>query len=96
MKTDMKLTHLGSPQKDPTFSSIRSCVLGCALLIGGGFAQAHEFCVSTAAELQGALTAASDGGAFNGEDNFVHVFQGTYMVGSATGGGPFRYGLAGD
>jgi hypothetical protein len=91
MKTDMKPAYLGSQQKGPTFSSIRSCVLACALLIGAGYAQAHLFCVSTATELQGALTAASDGGAFNGEDNYIHVFQGTYMVGSATGGGPFHY-----
>jgi hypothetical protein len=91
LKTDMKPTQLGSHQKDPTFYSIRSCVLGCALLIGGGYAQGHEFCASTATELQGALTAASDGGMYNGEDNYVLVVQGTYLVGSATGNGPFHY-----
>ena len=70
---------------------VRSRVLGSALLIVGGYAKAHEFCVSTAAELQGALTDASDGGMYNGEDNYVDVVQGTYLVGSATGNGPFHY-----
>jgi hypothetical protein len=92
LKTDMKPTQLGSRQKDRMFPPrIHSYALGCALLIGGGGAQAHEFCVSTATELQGALTDASDGGMYNGEDNYILVVQGTYLVGSATGGGPFHY-----
>ena len=70
---------------------MRSCLLCCALLVEGGYAKAHEFCVSTATELQGALTDASDGGMYNGEDNYVLVVPGTYLVGSATGNGPFHY-----
>ncbi len=88
----MKSTYPGSQQKDQMFSHcIRLSVLGCVLLIGGGYAQAHVFCVSNASQLQNALTDASDGGMYNGEDNFVRIVKGTYKVGSATGNLPFRY-----
>lgn len=90
----MKLERLRSQQKDLAFSCrLRSCVLGCAVFLAAAHAQAqaHFFCVSNAAELQGALTDASDGGMYNGEDNVVEIVKGTYKVGSATGNGPFHY-----
>ena len=84
--------YLCSQRKDPLFSGrLRAGALGSALLMTCGYAQAHFFCVSTSAALQGALTDASDGGLYNGEDNLVDVVQGTYVIGSATGNGPFHY-----
>jgi len=54
-------------------------------------AQAHNFCVSTAAQLQSALHDAGSGGAYNNESNIIRVVKGTYKTGSATGNGPFYY-----
>jgi hypothetical protein len=52
------------------------------------FAHAHEFCVSTATDLQNALTDASDGGMYNdGGLNSINLAQGTYK----TSGSPFQY-----
>lgn len=64
-----------------------------AILLCGvaGAAQAHIFCVSTAAELQAALTAASDGGAYNAEDNDIDVVAGSYPTGAATANGAFFF-----
>ena len=92
METNLKPTYLDPHQNDEMASHrLRACALGCTLLMACGYAQAHVFCVSTATQLQGALTDASDGGMYNGEDNNVLVVQGTYVVGSATGNGPFHY-----
>ena len=49
------------------------CCLVC-LVLGTGGAWAADFCVSTATELQNALTAAQT----NGEDDVIKVVQGTY------------------
>ncbi|MEO8673029.1 MAG: right-handed parallel beta-helix repeat-containing protein [Tahibacter sp.] len=88
----MKGSTRFSRQKDLLlWRSVCARALGCALLIGSAHAHAHVFCVSTASELQNALTASSDGGMYNGEDDFVHLVKGTYKVGSATGNGPFHY-----
>ena len=51
---------------------------------------AHEFCVSTAAELETALADASDGGMYAGENNDIGLRPGTYT----TSGGPFHYSNA--
>ena len=87
----MKTACVDSRRNDPMSSQQRAFLPGLVLLIASSYAQAHFFCVSTAADLQGALTDASDGGTYNGEDNFVAVEQGTYTIGSATGNGPFHY-----
>ncbi len=88
----MKFAYPCSEQKSLlTSRHVRSCLIGSALLVASAHAQAHTFCVSSAAELQGALDEASDGGIYNGENNIVLVVKGTYMVGSATSNGPFHY-----
>jgi hypothetical protein len=61
------------------------------LALLAGQAQANEFCVSTAQQLQDALTASSDGGMYSGESNIISVVQGTYKIGAATANGPFHY-----
>jgi parallel beta-helix repeat protein len=50
-------------------------------------ARAHEFCVSTASELESALADSSDGGMYAGENNDIGLLPGTYV----TGTGPFYY-----
>jgi hypothetical protein len=53
----------------------------CVLLAGAAAtASAHNFCVTDAADLQADLTAASDGGAYNGEDNILQVERNTYST----------------
>lgn len=58
-------------------------------------APAHDFCVSSAAQLQAALAAASDGGAYGGEDNEILVVKGVYKTGADTGNGAFSYASTG-
>lgn len=53
-------------------------------------AHAHDFCVTTAQQLQDALDAVSGGGAYVNEDNLISVVRGTYRTGSATGGTAFH------
>ena len=66
-------------------------VLAAGLILAGSCAQAHTFCVSTAAKLQAALDDSSDGGTYVGQINVIQVVQGTYKTGNATGNGPFHY-----
>jgi len=67
-------------------------IFGAAVAIGaGGPASAHLYCVSTAAQLQDALTQASDGGAHDDEDNVILLTAGTFKTGAATAHGPFLY-----
>ena len=61
------------------------------ILLPSHHAHAHNFCVSTAAQLQGALHDAGSGGVYNNESNIIRVVKGTYKTGSATGNGPFYY-----
>jgi len=61
---------------------------GLALSSAAG---AHEFCVTTAAQLQQALADSGDGGPYVAEVNQIDVVQGTYETGSATGNGPFTF-----
>jgi parallel beta-helix repeat protein len=68
-----------------------SIVFSAALLAVSTCVQAHTFCVSTATQLQNALTDSSDGGMYVGQINQVRVVAGTYNTGNATGNGPFHY-----
>jgi hypothetical protein len=79
------------PTNHFSFSSATTRALTAALLFAGSSAHAHTFCVSNATQLQSALTDSSNGGMYNGEDNFVDVVQGTYATGAATGNAPFFY-----
>jgi hypothetical protein len=78
----------------PQFHSTRcgsksiSMLAGC-LLVGAAASHAHTFCVGTAAALQSALTAASDNGANDNEDNTIEIVRGTY---STTGNGNAEFG----
>jgi len=69
----------------------RRFAFACALAFAGGTAHAHVFCATSEAELQQALTASSDGGLHNGEDNEIDLAPGTYTTGSATANGAFHY-----
>jgi hypothetical protein len=60
-------------------------------LTAASAAHAHVFCATTAAQLQQALTASSDGGMYNGEDNEIDLAVGTYKTGTATANGAFHY-----
>jgi parallel beta-helix repeat protein len=74
----------------------RGPILALALMALAGAAgskpaAAHYFCVSNSAQLQQALTATSDGGVYNNEDNSIELQQGLYRTGSITSNGPFFY-----
>ncbi|MBA8886680.1 hypothetical protein FHW12_000871 [Dokdonella fugitiva] len=69
----------------------RRIALSTLALLAAGTAHAHVFCATSAAQLQQALTAASDGGPYNGEDNEVDLAPGTYTTGAATSNGAFHY-----
>ncbi|MGA8277784.1 MAG: hypothetical protein WB784_06280 [Rhodanobacteraceae bacterium] len=81
------------PIKPSTFRASAHVAIAIVLssIAVAGPAQAHMFCVSTATQLQAALDDASDGGMYNGEDNYVEVVQGTYRTGAATGNAPFFF-----
>lgn len=49
------------------------------------------YCVSTAQELQQALTDSSDGGMNAGQDAYIEIVKGTYKTGTETANGPFTY-----
>lgn len=71
----------------------RTCpalVVMAALAVAGA-AHAHVFCATSAAQLQQALTASSDGGMYSGEDNEIDLAPGTYKTGAATANGAFHY-----
>jgi hypothetical protein len=68
-----------------------AALVGTGLMLTGHVANAHDFCATSAAELQSALDEASDGGIYNGEDNTIEVAKGTYKTGAATSNGPFYY-----
>jgi hypothetical protein len=79
----------------PTRAHVPSSILArlaFSLCAVSGVAQAELFiCAKTSAELQTALTDASDGGMNNGQDVSISIAQGTYKTGAATGNGPFHY-----
>ena len=52
--------------------------LAACLLIAAASAQAHTFCAANAAAVQAALTAASDGGANDNENNTIQIVIGTH------------------
>ena len=66
-------------------------LLALAALGIAPIAQAHYYCVATAAALQNALTQSSNGGVYNDEDNLIEVVQGTYQTGSASGNEAFHF-----
>lgn len=82
-------------ERDQTSSaSCRTAVivtLAAYWLIAATTAQAHNFCATTSTELQDALTQASDGGMYNGQDNDIRLIHHVYKTGAATGNGPFVY-----
>jgi hypothetical protein len=55
-----------------------TCVLAGCLLIAAVSAHAHTFCADTSTAVQAALTAASDGGANDNENNTIQIVIGTY------------------
>lgn len=59
-------------------------------LLAASAAEAHVFCVGTAADLQSAFDAGSDGGIYNGEDNIVELQAATYFT-TALDGGAFHF-----
>lgn len=77
----------------PTVGRRLGAAAAMALLVAAAAAPAcaHEFCVSNATQLQNALTDASDGGTYDGEDNFILLRAGVFSTGAATGNGPFHY-----
>jgi hypothetical protein len=84
-------------QTYPTRSALKTArlvALGALLFFAGAqIAQgaANFACVSTAAELQQALTDASNGGAHVNDDNIIELVAGTYKTGAATGNAPFFF-----
>lgn len=66
-------------------------LIPAALMLPGVLAHAHNFCAASAADLQDALTAAADGGAYNGEDNMIEVGPGTFSVAANAGGQRFYF-----
>jgi hypothetical protein len=75
----------------PVFRSSRGIVLALALAasVHPLDGNAHDFCVSTATQLQDALDAVSDGGAYVDEQSLIMIVKGTYLTGNATSNGPF-------
>lgn len=58
-----------------------TCALATIVLcLIGDRARAHTFCVSTTSQLQQALTDVSNGGAYNGEDNYIYLIEGAYLT----------------
>jgi hypothetical protein len=74
-----------------SFLWVATRAIGAISLLAGSCAHAHTFCVSTATELQNALTDASDGGMYAGENNAVRIMTGTYLTGATSGNAPFHY-----
>ncbi len=77
--------HPTHPTQYPQIHSTRCCpasisVLAACLLIATTSAQAHTFCAGSAAAIQAALTAASDGGANDKENNTIQIVIGTYYT----------------
>lgn len=77
------------PQRRAASALLHACAL--SLLAASGTAHAHYFCITTAAELQDALTQSSDGGLYDAEDNSLYLVHGLYKTGAATGNQPFFY-----
>lgn len=69
---------------------------GRVALVTAGFlagytAHAATICVATPSELQAELDHFSDGGPDNGQDALLELVAGTYVIGTATSGGPFHF-----
>ena len=71
---------------------VRLFVLATLIMVGMNNAISSEgFCVSSAAELQKALTESSDNGQYAGQDVQIIIATRTYETGSVTSNGPFQY-----
>jgi hypothetical protein len=83
--------------RDPATCSLLNQSVGvtvaAAISLAASTANADpvRVCVSTAVELQAALSQFSDAGILNGTDALIEVVAGTYTIGTATSGGPFHY-----
>jgi hypothetical protein len=71
--------------------SIYSILMFGLLFLSTSASAAVIYCVSTAQELQQALTDSSDGGMNAGQDSYIEIVKGTYKTGTATANGPFTY-----
>jgi hypothetical protein len=65
-------------------------VLAACLLIAAASVQAHTFCAGNAAAIQAALSAASDGGANDNENNTIQIVIGTHYT-ADNGNAEFYY-----
>lgn len=72
-------------------ATLLASVLSCVALP----LPAHEFCVASSSQLQQALNASADGGAYAVEDNVINIVKGHYLTGAASGNGPFHYNSLG-
>jgi hypothetical protein len=70
---------------------IKYLVVSSLGLAGMNDALGTSLCVSSATELQKALTDASDNGQYAAQDVEIFIAPGTYKTGSATSNGPFQY-----
>jgi len=89
--TPIRSHRLKTTLSNHACKSAAPVVFATALLAASAGVHAHTFCVSTATQLQNALTDSSDGGMYVGEVNQIKVVKGTYKTGAATGNGPFHY-----
>jgi hypothetical protein len=65
--------------------------IATCLLIAAASAQAHTYCADSAASLQAALTAASDNGPNDNEDNTIQIVTGTYNTADIGSAAFFNY-----
>jgi hypothetical protein len=86
----MQLATRRTPALDHLSFSF-AALLAAVFLLGGSCAHAHTFCVSTATDLQNALTDSSDGGMYSGQSNSILIATGTYLTGAATSNQPFHF-----
>ncbi|MEO6689540.1 MAG: NosD domain-containing protein [Dokdonella sp.] len=80
-----------APHQSHRFTRALLCACAIILLGACGAAHAHYFCITTAAELQDALTKSSLGGPYDAEDNSLFLVHGLYKTGAVTGNQPFFY-----
>ena len=62
------------------FPAVLQCLLAIVALASHSYTSAHDFCVTTSEDFQGALDAASFSGAYANEINIIHLATGTYYT----------------
>ena len=91
----MKTTAFNLPRREFRVCclTLHPLALAAVLLAATQLSQAAVvvYCVSSSTELQNALDKASDGGIHNGQDNRIHIVQGTYGTAANSPAGPFGY-----